>query len=1103
MSDIMKRLAKLPADKRSEILALLLGDSDDEGAGELVPRAPGARTPLSFAQQTLWFLDRLAPGQQTYNVPLCFEIGGPLDVPALERALGAVIARHEALRTHLDEDAEGPVQVIDDRLPLELPVLDVAATDVPDEVARLAARPFDLQRAPLWRAHLLRSGAERHHLLFTVHHVVFDGWSLGVFAEDLGALYAAECSGTGSPLEPLAAQYADYAIWQRDRLAGDELDTLQTFWRERLTGAATLEFPTDRPRPAEMTYTGRLLRRTLRGAPHDKLVELARSAGTTPYTVYLAAFFALLQRYTNQDDLVIGSPSANRDRPEIEQTVGFFVTMLPLRVDAGGDPTLREMVERVRTVVQESIGHGGLPFDRLVEAVRPVRDPSRSPIFQVAFTFQNAGRDLTLPDLDVHRVPVDPGSSRFDMSWNVLEGPDGIHLEVEFNTDLFDAETIDALIADYGVLLAATVSAADTKVAAVDLLDDAERDALLHRWNGPRREVPDTTVPRMFADRVAADPDAVALVVGTDEISYAELDRRSNRLARMLSASGARPGELVALSLPRGADLVVSILAVLKAGAAYLPLDPKNPAARLAAILDDARPVVTLATGETAGNLPVDGSGVLLLDDDTLLGELAGMPDSPPDCPATAADLAYVIYTSGSTGVPKGVLLEHRNVVNFIGSVQELFELTPADRVLGFAAHTFDVSVFETFAALLTGARLHLATGDDRLDIERLQGLLERDGITVVDLPPSMMALLDPDRLPRLRIVFVGGEAFPGDLVNRWSPGRRFFNGYGPTECTVTMIVQECAGHWDTSPPIGLPMANHVAHVLDPAGNLVPLGVPGELVIGGAGLARGYLKRTELTAEKFVPDPFGTAPGGRLYHTGDLVKRDRDGALVFLGRIDQQVKIRGLRIELGEIEAQLDRLDEVVQSVVQPWTDDRGEKQLVGYVTAAKPGIDPAAIRAALAEHLPSYMVPAHVLVLTELPLTTSGKVNRAALPAPQVSTDTAERPVRYADEIERTIAEDIFAPVLGVPRVDPFGNFFELGGHSLGAAQAVSRLRRAYPVEISLADFFRAPHVHALAELTRAQLAAKPSEDDLLQMIESMTDEEAARLLAADGDER
>ncbi|MEU4792995.1 amino acid adenylation domain-containing protein [Micromonospora tulbaghiae] len=1092
MSDLMKRLARLPADRRAELLALLRDDEPDTAAGP-TPRQRGDSSPLSYAQETLWFLDRLAPGQPTYNVPVCFRLRGRLDADALRTGLATVVARHESLRARMADGDDGPVQVVAAEVPVELPVQDVTGgAEAAVEAARALAREaFDLGRAPLWRARLIRVADDDHLFVFVVHHVVFDGWSLGVFVRELGECYRAAVDGDRADLEAVPLQYADYALWQREWLREENLERLTGFWRERLDGAPVLEFPTDRPRPAEATYRGTFIRRFLPVGGPGAVQQLARSLGTTPYSVYVAAFFALLHRYTGQDDLVIGSPTANRQHSEVEAVVGFFVNMLVLRADVAGDPTFRELAGRVTPTVQEAFAHGELPFEKLVEAVRPDRDPSRSPIFQIAFTFQNAEGEVTLPGLETERVLLSPGTSRFDMSWNLFERDGGLDLNVEFNTDLFDPESIEQVMAHYGRLLSAVVTDPDRKVTEIPLLDERERERLLHEFDGPRRERPDTTVVELFARQVAERPDAVAVVVGDTELSYAELDRRAEEIAGRLRAAGAAPNTLVGICLPRGADLVATVLAVLRCGAGYVPLDPGHPAARIAAILTDSEAVAVVSTTGAGGALPADGPAVVHLDrpagDDR--AEVAAVAPAPHD-------LAYALYTSGSTGTPKGVLIEHRAVTNFIASVQELFDLTPQDRVLGFAAVTFDVSVFEMFAALLTGARLYVVPDEDRLEIDRLQALLERAEITVIDLPPSLMALLEPERLPKLRIAFVGGEAFPGELVNRWNQGRRFFNGYGPTECTVTMVVQECAGTWDTSPPIGLPMANHVAHVLDPHGEPVPVGVPGELVIGGLGLARGYLNRPELSAEKFLDDPFGTAPGGRLYRTGDLVRRQHDGALVFCGRIDQQVKIRGLRIELGEIEAVLSQVPGVRQAVVQPWADDRGERHLVGYLTGEPPADE--RLRATLGEQLPPYMVPAYFVRIADIPLTTSGKVDRRALPAPE-TTQAATGEVRYADETEETLAREVVGPVLRLEQVGPEENFFTLGGHSLGAAQVVSRIRRQFGVEVGLTDFFRAPTVRGLAALVRTAQAGQLNDDDLLRMLESMSDEEAAAMLAAE----
>jgi amino acid adenylation domain-containing protein len=635
-------------------------------------------------------------------------------------------------------------------------------------------------------------------------------------------------------------------------------------------------------------------------------------------------------------------------------------------------------------------------------------------------------------------------------------------------------------------------------LCTADVLSPADKEFLAEVGSGPVRPIRESTVVEQFEARVQESPDGVAVVVEDTETSYAELNARANRLAALLRERGAGPGTRVGLCLRRNLDLTTAVLAVLKTGAAYVPLDPTHPPARVAEIAADADLRAVIAHAEVAGTVSAVAAPVVTLDD--VRAELAAMPAQNPPLAARPGDVAYIIYTSGSTGRPKGVLLEHRGVVNFIDSTRDLFDLTPADRVLGFASMTFDVSVFETFSALLTGARLCLATDDERVSIDRLQSLMERAGITVIDLPPTMMPLLAPEKFTDLRIAFVGGEAFSGELVNRWNPGRRLFNGYGPTECTVTMIVEECAGTWDASPPIGLPMANHVAHVLDRDLRQVPIGVPGELVIGGAGLARGYLDRAELTAEKFVTDLFGNAPGGRLYRTGDLVKRLPDGRLVFLGRLDQQVKIRGLRIELGEVESALAGVAGIGPVSVRPWADDAGDKHLVGYVTGVTEQQVPS-VREYLGTLLPSYMIPSYFVVLDELPLTSSGKVDWRRLPAPHPKS-AGDGP---ADEprtaTERVLLREVLTPLLRNDRLGVHDDFFQAGGNSLQAAQLMSAINRRFEVEIALNDFFTSPTVAHLATIIDTARAVRLSDDDLLDMLENLSDEEAARMVDGLGD--
>ncbi len=1120
MTDMTQRLAALPAERRAQFLAQLRAQAEDAAGQGPTPRGDTGPAPLSHAQETLWFLNRLAPDSPTDNVPWCTRLQGDLDVSALRSALAAVVARHEALRTAIVAREDGPVQVVAPEVPVELPLVEVAGDD--DEQRLAAARalvdervraPFNLGRMPMWRAVLVRVAPDDHLFLFDAHHIAFDDWSLGVLTGELAEVYRSLRDGDEPQLPDLPVQYPDYAVWQRDRLDNGELDKLATHWRDTLAGAEVLEFPTDRPRGDAQTFAGGVGSFTVGHEGLERARELAREEGTTPFVVLVAAFFTLLHRYCGLDDLVIGSPDANRRHDAVSSMFGFFVNMMVLRGDVSGDPTFRELVQRVRRVALDAHAHGDLPFNKLVDAVNPTRDPARSPVFQIVFAQQDAGTTTGLPGLVTSEEAVRVGTSRFDMSWNVqgatapgadallgidgllgtdaLLGIDGL-LGIEFNTDLFDGESIARFARHYDGLLRTLTADPDAPLSAADVLSPADREFLAEVSSGPARPVRETTVVEQFEARVEESPDSVAVVVEDIETSYAELNARANRLAALLRERGAEPGTRIGLCLRRNVDLPAAMLAVLKTGAAYVPLDPAHPPARVAEIAADAGVRAVVAHADVAGTVSAVTAPVVVLDD--IRAELAAMPAPNPPLAAKPGGVAYIIYTSGSTGRPKGVLLEHRGVVNFADSTRDLFDLTPDDRVLGFASVTFDVSVFETFSALLTGARLCLATDDERLSIDRLQSLMERAGITVIDLPPTVMPLLTPERFTDLRIAFVGGEAFSGELVNRWNRGRRLFNGYGPTECTVTMIVEECAGTWDASPPIGLPMANHVAHVLDREFRQVPVGVPGELVIGGAGLARGYLNRAELTAEKFVTDPFGTAPGGRLYRTGDLVKRLPDGRLVFLGRLDQQVKIRGLRIELGEVESALAGVAGIGPVSVQPWTDDAGDKHLVGYLTGVTEQQVPA-VREHLGTLLPSYMIPSYFVVLDELPLTSSGKVDWRRLPAPDPSSAGDGSGGEPRTATERVLLREVLTPLLRYDRLGVHDDFFQAGGNSLQAAQLMSAINRRFEVEIALADFFVAPTVAHLATIIDTVRAARLSDDDLLDMLESMSDEEAVRM--------
>jgi len=1103
MSDMMKRLANLPEEQRARFLAQLRAQVEGVATRGPSPRRDTGPAPLSHAQESLWFLDKLAPGTSVYNVPVFHRLSGDLDVDALRRALAGVVARHEALRTAIVDSDDGAVQIIADSVPVELPVIDVPGDD---QEARLksaeelldkdTAAPIDLGKLPLWRAYLLRLAPGDYYFAFNVHHIVFDGWSQAMFERELAALYASAVTGAPAQLPELTIQYPDYSTWQRQWLA-DRLDELGNYWRDQLKGMTTMEFPTDRPRPASVTFNGSQANTSMTEQLKTRVRELARQEGVTPYTIYVAAFFALLQRCSGADDIVIGAPNANRQYPSTETVIGFFISMMVLRADLSGNPSFRELIQRMKPVMVNSISHADLPFGKLVDAVNPPRDPSRLPIFQTTFVLNAAGSPITLPGVSVTYRRPHGISARMEMSWIVAErAGEGATLAVEYNTDLFDAETMNGHLRHYRELLDNLTAAPDALIGDAEMLTPAERAWLLTVGSGFDRPVRETTATAQFEERVSELPGELALAAADESLTFAELNRRANQLAALLRDRGAVAGSIVGLCLPRTSDLVVAMLAALKSGAAYLPLDPSHPPARVAGIIADAEPVAVLTHVATTAALADATAPVLVLD--RMRGELADQPAGDPPPGSGPGDISYVIYTSGTTGQPKGVLTTHRSLVNFTDSIRDLFEVTPRDRILGFASATFDVSLFEIFAALLNGACVRLLSDEERLSIERLQAVLENEGITITDIPPAVMTLLSPEGLSDLRIAFVGCEAFSGELVNRWNKGRRLFNGYGPTECTVTMIVEECPGTWDAEPPIGLPMANHVAHVLDDRLRLLPPGMPGELVIGGAGLAVGYLRSPELNERKFVADPFGTASDGRLYRTGDLVTRLPDGRLVFLGRVDQQVKIRGLRIELGDVESALASFPGIGQVSVRDWTDRDNERYLAGYVTPGQGREQPdiGAIRDHLADRLPSYMIPAHFVVLDELPLNSSGKTDKRQLPEPDLSAAPVSAAGGPRSDTERIVLQEVLIPLLHNDSMGIHDDFFRAGGNSLQAAQLMSALNRRFGVAISLADFFTSPTAAHLASVVDSLRAAQLTDDELLDLLENMPEGQVSSLL-------
>ncbi|GAA2581470.1 amino acid adenylation domain-containing protein [Actinomadura fulvescens] len=1051
------------------------------------PIAPAPRTghlPLGIAQRQLWLLDRIDSTGIAYNVPFTIDLSGPLDPEVLRAALGTLVARHEALRTGFPVTGGEPGQAIGDPPgALPLPVLDEAELGDADAwITAESRRPFDLTTGPPLCATLLRRGPEDHRLLVVVHHVVFDGWSLGVFCRELGEIYDARVRGAEPDLPDLPVQPADVAVWERGQVTPESLEPGLEFWTKTLAGAPqTLDLPTDRTATANPTNAGARRVITLDAERAARLAAFARAQGTTTFTALFAAFNVLLSRYTGAEDIVVGCPVAGRTRPELEGLIGCFINPLPLRTDLSGAPTFRELLGRVRAAQQAAHEHQDVPFSEIVTALRPDRPAGRAPVYQVLFAFEDAhDAEFAFAGVRARVTEVDFGSTRDgDLGISITSVGGGLRVCAEYRTELFAEKSVDRLLAGFATLLSGALAEPDRPVGELAVLGDEERRRLVHDWNRTASPFPDDVAIHELVERqVDATPDAAALVFEDEaELTYRELDDRANRLAHHLRALGIGPEDRVGVCLRRSPEMVVAVLAVLKAGGGYVPLDPANPPGRLAFITEDAGLRLVLTQRELRPALAAAAVPLIELDGDAGGGEIAGRPATRPASVNAPHDLAYVIYTSGSTGRPKGVMIEHRSVCNFVTTVHGLFAMGPHDNVLQFASLGFDVSVFEIFSALTCGARLCLARQETLLSVTDLTAFMREKEITVMDMPPSVMALLPGDAFPALRIAFVGGEAFSGGLVNRWSvPGRRFFNGYGPTEGTVTVIVEECSGSgWDTSPPIGRPMPNMRAHVLDAEGRLVPVGVPGELYIGGAGLARGYLGRPELTAERFVRDPFHDDPAERLYRTGDLVRRLPDGRLDFLGRIDDQVKLRGFRVELGEVESVLRGHPGVIEAAVALWSDSAGQRRLAGYLVPADPAAapEPAALRAHLAERLPEYMVPAAFVALAEFPLNASGKIDRRALPEPAAAhlAVTGEL-VEPRNRRERTLA-GIWCRLLGLDRVGVHDGFFALGGHSLLGVRLGWEIQREFGVDVPVRAVFENPTIAGLAVVVEDAMLA------------------------------
>ncbi|MFI9008491.1 non-ribosomal peptide synthase/polyketide synthase [Actinosynnema sp. NPDC053489] len=972
------------------LAARLSGSAADDA---VIPRVDGDG-PLSFAQQRLWFLDQFQPGGTEYVTPLAVRLRGGLDVPRLERALTALVERHESLRTTFPAVDGLPVAVVRPAAGVSLPVVD--ALPVPE--------PFDLGEGPLFRPALVRRGPDDHVLALTMHHIVTDGWSGGVLMSDLAALYG------GEELPPLPIRYGDFAAWQRERPLDAQLD----FWRAELADVPALELPTDRPRPPVQTTAGAQAEFTVPADVTGRLRELAREADGTLFMALVAACEVLFHRWSGQDDFAVGTVASGRDRPETQDLVGFFVNTVALRARVEPSATFREFLTRTRSTVLDAFAHQDVPFERVVDAVQPDRDTSRTPLFQAVVALQNAPQAPGFPGLDAHDVAQPVTSTGFDVTVEFTEaGEGGLHGSVEYNTDLFDAGTVERLVEHLGVLLSGIAADADRPLRALPVLPDAERD-LLAAWGSTGPAATGPGFVELVEAQVGRTPDALALT-GAADVTYAELNARANRLAHHLIGLGAGPERIVALRLPRSVELLVAELAVLKAGAAFLPVDPDYPAERIAFMLDDARPLVVL-------DGPVD---------------VSDQPDTDPGVAVRPEHPAYVIYTSGSTGRPKGVVVTHAGLATFSAAEAEHFRVRPGDRVLEFSSPSFDASVLELCLALPAGAALVVPPPGPLLG-DQLADVITTFGVTHALIPPVALATVPDVELPTFRTLVVGGDACSADLVRRWAPGRRMVNAYGPTESTVVTSWSEPLEPGGV-PPIGRPIPGTRVHVLDGELRPVPIGVAGELYVSGVGLARGYLDRPGLTASRFVANPFGE-PGSRMYRTGDVVRWNASGVLEFVGRADEQVKIRGFRVELGEIETALLRHPGVREAVVVARADARGHKRLVAYAVGSFRAEE---VREFLGESLPDYLVPSLFVPVDALPISPNGKVDRARLPEPDFGALVGASYVTPSGPVEEALAA-VWADVLGVPRVGARDNFFSLGGDSILSMQVVARARQA-----------------------------------------------------------
>ena len=1104
MSDSLDR----PPKQRALIKAILAKKIISKRNTQITPRRhlkeegeKNQNLPLSFSQERVWFFEQFAGPSATYNISRAVKLTGHLNISALERAIQTIVHRHEVLRTTIQNLDGQPVQVIEEEAQVELSVVDLSELpparmqqELEQKLSFQVRQPFDLSRDLMLRTTLFRLENNEYVFLLTIHHVAADGWSLGVFTRELNELYTAFCQNRPGPLPELPIQYADFALWQRQWFQGDLLASSLSYWKEKLGGQLPiLHLPSDRPRPPLQTFRGALYPLRLPQKLTTKLKIQAQQSGATLFMTLLAAFKTLLYRYTGQEDIIVGSPIAGRDRLEIEGLIGFFVNTLALRTDLSGNPTFRDLLDRVRQTAKDAYAHQELPYERLIQELQLERDLSREPLYQVIFALQNMPEvalelpDLTLSSYGIHkreaksglglssyRNAPDRATARCDLTVLLKEEEGELQGVLEYNTDLFDAATIKRMVGHFHVLLEGIVANPDQQLSQLPLLTEAEKHQLLVEWNKTQTDYPaNKCIHHLFEEQVERTPLSVAVVFEDKQLTYRQLNSRANQLAHHLHKLGVGPDVLVGICVERSLEMVVGLLGILKAGGAYVPLDPAYPTERLAFMLEDTRVRVLLSQRHLVERLPATDARLVCLDSDSQ--EYAQNSQKNTFIAINPSNLAYINYTSGSTGKPKGVEVVHRGVTRLLFGV-DYASLDSSQTLLVMAPISFDAATFELWGALLHGGKCVLFPGKVPTASE-LSKLISKHKITTIWLPSALFnSIIDhpPDSLSGISQLLIGGEALSSAHVSRalaTLPNTKIINGYGPTESTTFSCCYPIfsAG---SSIPIGRPIGNTLLYILDSHLQPVPIGVPGELHIGGDGLVRCYLNRPELTADKFIPNPFIDKPGSRLYKTGDLVRYLPDGKIEFLCRIDNQIKMRGFRIELGEIEAVLGQHRAVKQTAVTLREDIPGDKRLIAYIV---PHLEVAPtteqLRRFLTEKLPNYMVPAGFVFLENFPLTPNGKIDRATLPVPDWTYSPDGKivaPRTLTEEMVARIWAEVFAIEsfhLGSSQINIYDNFFELGGHSLVAVELMAKLRKVFQVELPLSHLFENPTIAGLAE--------------------------------------